>query len=496
GVRIKDAALIAAATLSDRYITDRFLPDKAIDLIDEAASRLRIEIDSLPTEIDEVDRKITQQQIARQALKKEKDKSAREQLTRLDEELAVLKKKSAEMTEHWKKEKEVIDRIRAIKADIDRLKLEEEKAERLGDLAKISEIRYGGLVELQKKLEEESKRLTEVQKTTKMLKEEVDEEYITEVVARWTGIPLSKLMEGDIEKLVSMEERLQKRVVGQDEAISLIANALRRSRSGLSDPKRPIGAFMFLGPTGCGKTHLAKSLAWFLFDNEEAMVRIDMSEYMDKHTTSRLVGAPPGYVGYEEGGQLTEAVRRRPYSIVLFDEIEKAHRDVFNILLQILDDGRLTDGQGRTVNFRNTVIIMTSNLGSQYFQAEEKSKEDISRLINADLKNCFRPEFLNRLDEIIVFNKLKEADIANIVTLQLDALKASLAEKKITLEVSSAVKDHLAQEGFDPVYGARPLKRIIQRKLQDQIAHKLLKGEVRAGGKIKIEYKGGEFCFN
>ena len=478
GVRIKDTALIAAATLSERYITDRFLPDKAIDLIDEAASRLRIEIDSLPTQIDEVERKIMQLEIARQALRKEKDKPSRERLQKLEEELAQLKEKSAEMKVHWRKEKEAIDKIRKIKEEIDKLKLEESRAERSGDLGRISEIRYGGLVNLQKKLQDESMRLAQIQKAEKMLQEEVDEEYIAEIVARWTGIPISKLMEGEIEKLVSMEEKLRSRIVGQDGAIALVSNAIRRSRSGLADPKRPIGSFIFLGPTGCGKTHLAKSLAWFLFDSEEAVIRIDMSEYMEKHTTSRLVGAPPGYVGYEEGGQLTEAIRRRPYAVILFDEIEKAHHDVFNILLQILEDGRLTDGQGRAVNFKNAVIIMTSNIGS-----------------HADLKNYFRPEFLNRVDEIVIFEKLREDSIAKIVELQLLELKTRLEDKKIALEISASGKKELAREGFDPVFGARPLKRIIQRKLQDEIALKLLNGELREGDKVKVDYGGEKFTF-
>ncbi|MBN3039480.1 MAG: AAA family ATPase [Candidatus Omnitrophica bacterium] len=496
GIRIKDTALIAAATLSHRYITDRFLPDKAIDLIDEAASRLRIEIDSLPTEIDEVDRKIMQMEIERQALKKEKDKPSRERLTKLEGDLAQLKKKSAQMKEHWKKEKDVIDRIRKIKEEIDKLKLEEAKAEREGNLGRVSEIRYGSLVELKKRLDEQSRQLAQVQKTQKMLTEEVDEEYIAEIVARWTGIPISKLIEGEVEKLVTMEERLKSRVIGQDEAIAMVSNAVRRSRSGMSDPKRPIGSFMFLGPTGCGKTHLAKSLAWFLFDNEEAVVRIDMSEYMEKHSASRLIGAPPGYVGYEEGGQLTEAIRRRPYSVVLFDEIEKAHHDVFNVLLQLLEDGRLTDNQGRVVNFKNTVIIMTSNIGSQYFQEQTQSKEDIKRSINTELRNHFRPELLNRIDEIIIFNRLDEKDIAAIVELQLTELKQRLAEKKIAIEISKAAKDELAREGFDPVFGARPLKRLIQRKLQDIIALKLLSGEFREGDKVKVDFKAREFTFS
>ncbi|MFH1046546.1 MAG: AAA family ATPase, partial [Candidatus Omnitrophota bacterium] len=496
GVRIKDAALIAAATLSQRYITDRFLPDKAIDLIDEAASRLRIEIDSLPTEIDEVERKIMQLEIAKQALKKEKDELSQERLQKLEAELKELKAKSAVMKEHWKKEKDVIDQIRKIKEEIDRLKLEEARAERHGDLGKVSEIRYGGLVELRKKLEAESKKLAEIQKTQKMLQEEVDEEYIAEVVAKWTGIPLSKLMEGEVEKLVAMEKALGAKVVGQDEAITLIANAVRRSRSGMSDPKRPIGSFLFLGPTGCGKTHLAKSLAWFLFDNAEAVVRIDMSEYMEKHSASRLIGAPPGYVGYEEGGQLTEAIRRRPYSVILFDEIEKAHHDVFNILLQLLEDGRLTDNQGRVVNFKNTVVIMTANIGSNYFQDKAMGKEEIKKTINLELKNHFRPELLNRIDEIILFNRLSKDDIAGIVELQLDELKQRLSDKQITLAISVAAKTELAKEGFDPDFGARPLKRLIQRQLQDVIALKLLAGEFHEGDKITIDYRASKFVFN
>ncbi|NQT00087.1 MAG: AAA family ATPase [Candidatus Omnitrophica bacterium] len=476
GVRIKDAALIAAATLSNRYISDRFLPDKAIDLIDEAASRLRIEIDSLPTEIDEVDRRIMQLEIARQALKKEKDNISRERLKKLDAELIHLKATSARMKDHWRLEKVAIDQIRQTKEEIDRLKLEESRAERAGDLEHVSEIRYGTLTNLQQKLQQETKRLAVIQKETKMLKEEVDEEYIAEVVARWTGVPLSKLMEGEVERLVSMEEKLKSRVIGQDQAISLISNAVRRSRSGLADPKRPIGSFIFLGPTGCGKIHLVKSLAWFLFDNEEALIKIDMSEYMEKHTASRLVGAPPGYVGFEEGGQLTEAVRRRPFSIILFDEIEKAHHDVFNILLQILEDGRLTDGKGRIVNFKNTVIIMTSNIRE-----------------NADLKNHFRPEFLNRIDEIIIFNRLGQEDIARIVELQLEELNNRLEDKKITLQITQAAKNELASEGFDPVFGARPLRRLIQRKLQDAIALKLLNGEFHEGDKIKVDCRNGNF---
>lgn len=486
GVRIKDSALVAAAVLSDRYISERFLPDKAIDLIDEAASKLRIEIDSLPTEIDEKERKIIQLEIERQALKKEKDPEAKEKLEKIEEELKALRKETEEMKKHWEKEKGLILEIRRVKEEIEEARLEEQKYERQGNLDKVAEIRYGRLIELDKRLKALNEELLKLQKERKMLKEEVDEEDIAEVVSKWTGIPLSKLMEGETEKLVQMEERIKTRLVGQDEAISLVANAVRRARSGLSDPNRPIGSFLFLGPTGVGKTELARSLAWFLFDNENALLRIDMSEYMEKHTVSRLIGAPPGYVGYEEGGQLTEAVRRRPYQVVLFDEIEKAHREVFNILLQVLDEGRLTDGQGRVVNFKNTVIIMTSNIGSQYFQ-EIEDKERLKVLINEELRRYFQPEFLNRIDEIIIFNKLTSEDIRKIVEIQLGYLNKRLGEKNIVLKVSDEVKEFLAKEGFSPDFGARPLKRIIQKKIQDTLALKILNGEFREGDRIVVD---------
>jgi ATP-dependent Clp protease ATP-binding subunit ClpB len=496
GVRIKDSALISAALLSDRYISDRFLPDKAIDLIDEATSKLRIEIDSLPTEIDELDRKIMQLEIERQALIKEKDVASKERLKKLEEELKLLKGKSSVMRVRWKKEKEVIDRIRKIKEDIEKAKLEEERFEKSGRLDKVAEIRYGTVKGLEKDLDKENKTLQDVQKEGKMLKEEVDEEDIAEVVSKWTGIPVSKLMQGEIEKLVAMEDRLKERVVGQDEAISLIANAVRRSRAGLSDTKRPIGSFLFLGPTGVGKTFLAKNLAWFLFDDENTMIRIDMSEYMEKHSVARLIGAPPGYVGYEEGGQLTEKIRRRPYAVVLFDEIEKAHPDVFHILLQILDDGHLTDGQGRVVNFKNTLIVMTSNIGSQYFQ-ETGDIAKIKEKVTGELKNYFRPEFLNRLDEIIVFNKLGEKDILKIVDLKIRDLERKMAERGIRLKIDEKAREKLAHEGYDPEFGARPLNRLIQRLIQDPLALDLLQGKYKEGSLVHIEVdkKTGELIF-
>jgi ATP-dependent Clp protease ATP-binding subunit ClpB len=488
GVRIKDAALISAAMLSDRYISGRFLPDKAIDLMDEAASRLRIEIDSMPTEIDEIERKIKQLEIEEQALKKEKDKASAERLEKLKAELADLKEKSNGMKAHWTGEKKAIGAIRSIKEEMEKAKLSAEQAERNADLAKAAELRYGKLLELGKKLEEENKKLADFQKNQKMLKEEVDEEDIAETVSKWTGIPVSNLVEGEIEKLIHMEERLELRVVGQDDAIKIVSDAIRRARAGLQDPNRPIGSFIFVGPTGVGKTELSKALAEFLFDDEKAMVRIDMSEYMEKHTVSRLIGAPPGYVGYDEGGFLTEAVRRRPYSVILLDEIEKAHPDVFNILLQIMDDGRLTDGHGRTVDFKNTLIIMTSNIGSQWIaDSSSKNEEDITARINEAMKANFKPEFLNRVDDIVIFHRLGIDNIKRIVDIQLSHLKDMLVSKKINLEISDKARVLIAELGFDPVYGARPLKRVIQNEVGNILAMKILSGEIKEGGKVKIE---------
>jgi len=497
GVRIKDSALVAAAVLSDRYITDRYLPDKAIDLVDEAASRLRIEIDSMPTEIDEVERRIKQLEIERQALKKEKDKASQERREKLEAELAELKEKSSEMKAHWQSEKERIDRIRELKERLEQVKIEEQKAEREGDLEKAARLRYGEATALQNELEEENRRLQELQKDRAMLKEEVDDEDIAEVVSAWTGIPVSKLLEGEVEKLIRMEERLRRRVVGQEEALEKVSNAIRRARAGLQDPNRPIGSFLFLGPTGVGKTELARALAEFLFDDEKAMVRLDMSEYMERHTVSRLIGAPPGYVGYEEGGQLTEAVRRRPYSVILLDEIEKAHGDVFNILLQILDDGRLTDGHGRTVDFKNTVIIMTSNIGSHLYQdLAGKDREEIQDMVMETLKAHFRPEFLNRLDEIIVFNPLGMEQIKQIVDIQTEHLRRRLADRKLDIVLTERAKEVLASEGFDPNYGARPLKRVMQRQIQDNLARRLLEGEFSEGDLIEVDVDAdGNFTF-
>jgi len=487
GVRITDSALIAAAALSDRYISDRHLPDKAIDLVDEAASKLKVEIDSRPTEIDEVERRLTQLEIERQALKKERDASSKERLKRLEQEIGGLKERSSALTGRWKNEKGIIDNIRKIKEEIEKLKIEASHAERQGDLGRAAEIQYGRLIELGKSLKEVNIKLNALQNGNQILTEEVKEENIAEVVSKWTGIPVSRLMQGEIEKLISMEEILKEKIVGQDGAIGLVANAIRRSRSGLSDPTRPIGSFMFIGPTGVGKTYLAKNLASFLFDNEKALVRIDMSEYMEKHSVSRLIGAPPGYVGYDEGGQLTESVRRRPYTVILFDEIEKAHPDVFNILLQILDDGRLTDGQGRTVNFRNCIIIMTSNVGSQIIQ-EMEDQGRISDSIHSLLKGQFKPEFLNRIDETVIFNKLRESDVEKIVDIQLNELKERLQAKSITLYISDEAKKEVGREGFDPSFGARPLKRIIQRKIYDSIALKLLRGEIKEHTSIRVHY--------
>src|SRR3990172_3097136 len=496
GVKIKDEALISAAILSHRYITGRFLPDKAVDLIDEAAARLRMEIDSMPTEIDEIQRRIMQLEIEREALKKEKDESSKEKLSLIEKDIANYKEQLDGLKAHWQREKEHISEIRQIKEEIDKVKMEAEKAQRKSELSKASELLYGRLPELNKKLENKSKELSEIQKGKKMLKEEVDAEDIAEIVSKWTGIPVSRLMEGEIEKLIHMEERISKRVIGQEEAIKAVSNALRRSRAGLSDPKRPIGSFIFLGPTGVGKTELARALAEFMFDDENAMVRIDMSEYMEKHTVSRLIGAPPGYVGYEEGGQLSEAVRRRPYSAILFDEIEKAHYDVFNILLQILDDGRLTDGHGRTVDFRNTIIIMTSNIGSHYIQELIGKEVEMKIKVMEVMRNTFRPEFLNRVDETIIFRSLSLDDLKKIVEIQIEYLRKRLREKKIEIELTDRAKETLAKEGYDPIYGARPLKRTIQRMIQDPLATDILKGNFKEGDTIVVEVdKNKEFIF-
>jgi ATP-dependent Clp protease ATP-binding subunit ClpB len=487
GVKIQDSAAVAAATLSHRYISDRFLPDKAIDLIDEAASKLRIEMDSLPTEIDEVDRKIVQLEIEREALKREKDPASRERLEKVKQELAELKEESSAMKVHWEKEKEIIKGIQELQEQIESTRLEEQRAEREGNLEKVAQIRYGTLTNLKEQLEGASSKLNEIQEGNKMLKEEVDAEDIAEVVAKWTGIPVSKMMEGELEKLVRMEDRIKQRVIGQEEAIIAVSNAVRRSRSGLQDPNRPLGSFIFLGPTGVGKTELGRALAEFLFDDDQAMVRIDMSEFMEKHSVARLIGAPPGYVGYEEGGYLTEAIRRKPYSVILLDEIEKAHPEVFNILLQILDDGRLTDGQGRTVDFKNTLIIMTSNLGSQWIQdLGEKDYQEMHTKVMEVVRSSFKPEFLNRVDEIIIFHSLGKDAIRKIVEIQLDLLNNRLAERKLSVKLDDAAKDLLLEQGFDPVYGARPLKRVIQRMVQDPLALKLLSGNFVEGDCIAI----------
>jgi len=492
GVRITDAALVAAAVLSHRYISDLFLPDKAIDLVDEAASRLKIELDSMPTEIDVIEREIMQHEMERQALKKEKDPASKERLKKLEKELAELKEKSGALKAEWQKEKAIIEEQRKWKEELDRLRTELERATRRGELAKASELQYGRIPELEKKLADAAAK--EKGRKSTLLREEVTEEDIAEVVSSWTHIPVSRLQEGEREKLVKLEEHLHQRVVGQDEAIKAVANAVRRARAGLQDPNRPLGSFIFLGPTGVGKTELSRALAEFLFDDENAMIRIDMSEYMEKHTVARLIGAPPGYVGYEEGGQLSEAVRRRPYSVVLFDEIEKAHQDVFNVLLQVLDDGRITDGQGRTVDFKNTVIIMTSNIGSQFI-TEEESREARSRLVMDALRAHFRPEFLNRVDEIIIFDRLTEDDLKKIVEIQLRRLTKRLEQQKITLDLSDSAKALLAREGYDPVYGARPLRRTIQKEILDPLSIDILEGKVREGQTIHVDAKNGALSF-
>ncbi|MGH9359997.1 MAG: ATP-dependent chaperone ClpB [Terriglobia bacterium] len=508
GVRIKDSAIVAAAMLSNRYISDRFLPDKAIDLIDEAASGLRIEIDSMPTEIDQIERRLTQLQIERQALRKEEDAISRDRLAKIEPEISGLREQADRLKLRWRAEKEGIGSIRKLKSDIEQAKQDEQRATREGDLNKAAEIRYGKLVAFEKQLAQANSKLEEMQKTGRMLKEEVDEEDVARVVSRWTGIPVSKMLEGEMAKLVKMEDRLRLRVVGQDEALRLVANAVRRSRAGLSDPHRPIGSFLFLGPTGVGKTELARAVAEFLFDEERAMIRIDMSEYMEKHSVARLIGAPPGYVGDEEGGQLTEPVRRRPYSVLLFDEIEKAHPDVFNIFLQILDDGRLTDGKGRTVGFKNTVVIMTSNIASHYIHeaagrgdkaASESGTiaEEVKQRIHQELLQHFRPEFLNRIDEIVIFNSLGKAEIEKIIDLQLQRLRALLDERKIHIELTDKARELLFREGYDPQFGARPLKRAIQRSIQDPLAMKMLDGEVVPGDLLTVDadLKKGEMKF-
>ena len=493
GVRIQDSALVAAATLSNRYIADRFLPDKAIDLVDEAASRLRIEIDSMPTELDEVRRRIMQLEIAREGLKKETDEVSRERLSQVERELAELNEKFAGLKSHWDAEKSAIGKLREINEKLERARTEQAAAERQGELNKAAELKFGTIPSLEKEAKQADAHLRELQEKHRFLKEEVDSEDIAEVVAKWTGIPVSRLMEGEVQKLVDMESRLARRVIGQPEALEAVSNAIRRARSGLQDPNRPIGSFLFLGPTGVGKTETAKALAEFLFDDEQAMIRIDMSEYMEKHAVARLIGAPPGYVGYEEGGQLTEAVRRRPYSVILFDEIEKAHHDVFNVLLQILDDGRLTDSQGRTVDFRNTVLIMTSNIGSARIQAGMEQAqggalpESVKKEVIDALREHFRPEFLNRVDEIVLFEGLRRENIRAIVDIQLARMQKLLADRRLELEVTDTGKDFLGERGYDPVYGARPLKRAIQRYLQDPLALKVLKGEFVPGDTIEMD---------
>jgi ATP-dependent Clp protease ATP-binding subunit ClpB len=495
-VRIKDSAIVAAATLSHRYITDRFLPDKAIDLIDESASKLRIEIDSMPQEIDEVQRKITQAEIERQALKKETDPVSADRLADIENDLEILRAQLAQMKTHWDEEKALIQKIRTIKESHERLGIEEQKAEREGDLAKVAELRYGRTAELKQQMAQARQALETLQVERKMLKEEVDDEDIAQVVSRWTGIPVSKMLEGEREKLVRMEDRLAQRVVGQDLAIKAVSDAVRRARSGLQDPNRPIGSFIFMGPTGVGKTELAKALAEFIFDDEQAMVRIDMSEYMEKHAVSRLIGAPPGYVGYDEGGYLTEAVRRRPYSVMLFDEIEKAHPDVFNVLLQILDDGRMTDGHGKTVDFTNTIVIMTSNVGSRYIQelGADQRKEMERRVMEA-LRSQFKPEFLNRIDETIIFLNLSRDQIGAIVDIQMERLAKRLAAQKIFLTLDDSARELLVRNGYDPVYGARPLKRAIQQYIENPLAMEILKGTIEPNSALTARAEGDLIVF-
>ena len=507
-VRIADSALIAAAVLSHRYITDRFLPDKAVDLIDEAGSRLRMEIDSMPQDIDIVERRIRQLEIEKEALKKEKDASSRERLKIIEAELAELKESADSLKTHWHNEKNIVSEISNLQQELESLKMMEEKTEKEGNLGKAGELRYSLIPDTQKKIDAASHKLSKLQKSRKMLKLEVDEEDIAHLVSKWTGIPVSRLLEGEVEKLVQMEQRLHKRVVGQEEAILAVCHAIRRARSGLQDPNRPLGSFIFLGPTGVGKTELARALAEFLFDDETNLVRIDMSEYMEKHTVSRLIGAPPGYVGYEEGGQLTEAIRRKPYSVVLFDEIEKSHPDVFNILLQILEDGRLTDGHGKLVNFKNTVIIMTSNVGSEWMDQMVRQdagmdiarnlqrKQKLSEQIREALRAQFRPEFLNRIDEIVIFNSLTRDDLVKIIDIQLERVRQRLAERKLSLALTDAAKERIAHEGYDPAYGARPLKRAIQRLILDPLALEILEGKFKEGDMIKLDAENGRLVFS
>ncbi|PYT30379.1 MAG: ATP-dependent chaperone ClpB [Acidobacteria bacterium] len=490
GVRIKDSALVAAAVFSNRYITDRFLPDKAIDLVDEAAAKLRTEIDSMPSELDEILRRVMQLEIEREALKKETDKASKERLSKLEKELANLKAEADALQARWQNEKSAVQRVRALREQIEQTKLEIERAERQYDLNRAAELKYGKLTELQKKLEKESQTTSGGQR---LMKEEVDEQDIAAIVSRWTGVPVSKLLEGEMQKLLRLEEELHKRVIGQDEAVTAVGEAVIRARSGLKDPNRPIGSFIFLGPTGVGKTELARALAQFLFDDERAMIRIDMSEYQEKHTVARLIGAPPGYVGYEEGGQLTEAVRRRPYSVILFDEIEKAHHDVFNVMLQVLDDGRLTDGQGRTVDFKNTIVIMTSNIGShrilEYRGAfEGREYERMKEAVLEEMRHAFRPEFLNRVDEIIVFHSLSEEHLKEIVEIQLEQMRGRLADRHVRLELTDRARTHLVRSGYDPTYGARPLKRAIQKQIETPLGRLMIKGEIRDGQVVRVDF--------
>jgi ATP-dependent Clp protease ATP-binding subunit ClpB len=495
GVRITDPAIVAAATLSERYIADRFLPDKAIDLIDEAASRLKMEIESSPLEIDEADRRIQKLEIEREALKKEKDEASKARRSAIEAELAELNEAANEMKARWQTEKRAIEAIKSAKSELDQAESEAERAERDQDLERAAELRYGRIPELEKTLAEQEEKLRALHaEGGSLLTEEVTEEDVAQVVSRWTGIPVARLMEGEVEKLVHMEERLHERVVGQDEAVEAVANALRRSRAGLSDPMRPIGSFLFLGPTGVGKTELARALAEFMFDSEQAIVRVDMSEYMEKHSVSRLVGAPPGYVGYDEGGQLTESVRRRPYAVVLLDEIEKAHPDVFNVLLQIMDDGRLTDGQGRTVDFTNTILIMTSNVGSDRIAAEAVD-ERIRERVEEVLATTFKPEFLNRIDDVVIFHRLSREDIGRIVDLQVELLAGRVRERGIEIELTADARTLLGNLGYDPTYGARPLKRVIQRQLVDKLALALLEGEFADSERVRVDASGGELVF-